>query len=151
GDPLVTAASVPLGRPWGAARIWLLDPRLHPVPPGVSAEIHLAGPSLARGYRGRPDLTAAAFIPCPWGEPGERLYRTRPPARPRAAGSLDFCGRIDNQVKTRGFRIEPEEIAAVLAGHSAVRQVVVVAREVGPLEMRLIAYYVSAGEPAPAA
>jgi amino acid adenylation domain-containing protein len=150
GDPLVTTKVVPLGRPWCGARIWLLDPSLCPVPSGVVGEMHIAGP-LARGYVGRPDLTAAAFIPCPFGGPGERLYRTGDLGRYRTDGTLEFSGRVDNQVKIRGFRIEPEEIAAVLSGQPAVREAVVVASEVASGERRLVAYFVAGREPVPGA
>src|SRR6185369_9119712 len=120
---LALAAGTELGRPLAGTTVHLLDSRLAPVPPGVAGEIFLGGSGVTRGYLRRPDLTAAVFLPDPWGAPGARLYRTGDRARWRRDGldgSLEFLGRVDNQVKLRGFRIEPGEIEAVLADHPAV-------------------------------
>jgi amino acid adenylation domain-containing protein len=115
-----------IGRPVDGTRAYLLDRRLRPVPMGVPGEVALAGSGLARGYLGRPELTAERFLPDPFAaEPGSRLYRTGDLARHLPSGELRFLGRIDHQVKVRGFRIELGEIETVLREHPAVREAVV--------------------------
>lgn len=141
---LAGRSTVPIGSPAAHSRIYLLDSALQPVPVGVTGEIHIAGAGLARGYRNRPDLSAEKFIPDPWGLPGARMYKSGDLARYLADGSIEFLGRIDEQVKIRGFRIEPGEIQAALANLPAVQEALVLVREDGNREKRLIAYWIPA-------
>ena len=141
----------PIGRPIPGTRVYLLDPFLQPVPPGVPGEIHIGGEGLPRGYVNRPELTAEKFVPDPFGDvPGARLHRTGDLARFRPDGSLEFLGRIDHQVKVRGFRIELGEVETVLGQHPAVRQVLATVWEEEPGERILLAYLVANGPRVPA-
>ncbi|MDZ7286756.1 MAG: amino acid adenylation domain-containing protein, partial [candidate division KSB1 bacterium] len=135
--------TVPIGRPFANVQLYVLDARLRPVPIGVPGELHIGGAGVARGYLNRPDLTAEKFIPHPFSrELGARLYKSGDLARWRPDGRLEFLGRLDQQVKVRGFRIEPGEIEACLKQHPAVREAVVVARAEAPNERQLVAYLV---------
>jgi amino acid adenylation domain-containing protein len=135
----------PIGRPISNNRVYILDRHLQPVPIGVPGQLHVGGAGLARGYRNRPELTAEKFIPNPFNKhPGARLYQTGDLVRWLPDGQIEFLGRMDNQVKVRGQRIEPGEIEAVLARHHGVRESVVVACEDSQGENRLAAYVVPA-------
>src|SRR6185295_17451575 len=153
----------PIGRAVGDNRLLVLGPHLELLPRGVPGELYLGGAGLARGYLGKPDLTAGAFLPDPFsgeagarqvdpdGALGARLYRTGDLVRFRPDGQLEFLGRADRQVKVRGFRIEPGEVEAQIAEHPGVREAVVVPFEAAPRDVRLAAYVVAAGPDAPSA
>jgi amino acid adenylation domain-containing protein len=150
--PAGRGQEVPIGRPTVNSRIYLLGPDLQPLPQGAAGMLFVSGRGVARGYHGRPDLTAERFLPDPWSAvPGARMYSTGDLAVHRPNGEIEYRGRRDDQVKIRGFRIEPGEIELVLAQHPAVRQAVVAVREDARRESALAAYVVAAGDPRPAA
>ncbi|MEV3967397.1 non-ribosomal peptide synthase/polyketide synthase [Streptomyces sp. NPDC050698] len=141
GDTL--PAALPIGRPLDDTRAYVLDGALQPQPPGVPGELYLAGAGLARGYIGRPGATAARYLADPYGPPGGRMYRTGDIVRWSADGDLHFVGRADDQIKIRGFRVEPAEIEARLTAHPVIAEAVVsVSRHEG--RKRLVAHLVPA-------
>jgi amino acid adenylation domain-containing protein len=140
---------VTIGKPLPNVQVYVLDEQLRPCPVGVPGELYLGGVGVARGYLGRPALTADRFIPDPYGgRSGARLYRTGDLGRWQEEGELEYLGRSDEQVKVRGVRIEPGEVEAALREHPGVTEAVVVARDDGGAGKRLVAYFVPApGEP----
>ncbi len=145
GGELPGDGMVPIGRAFPNTGILLLDRDMQLVPAGTPGEIAIAGEGLARGYLGRPDMTAARFVPHPFSTaPGERLYRTGDLGRYMPDGTIEMLGRIDQQVKLRGFRIELAEVESVLAGHPMVKDAAAAIREDRPGDRRLVGYVVAA-------
>ncbi|MGV9632823.1 amino acid adenylation domain-containing protein [Nocardia rhamnosiphila] len=141
--PMRPGRPVPLGHPVRGMRLFLLDSRLRPVPPGTPGELYVSGPGVARGYLGRHGLTAARFVASPYGRRGERMYRTGDLVVADRTGRLRFLGRADDQVKLRGFRIELSEIDHVLRGHPGVRSALTVVHTDAHARQRLAAYLVA--------
>lgn len=140
----------PLGLPLANTALYVVDQYMQPVPVGVPGELCVAGVGLALGYLRRPELTAERFVRNPFSaDPDARLYRTGDLARYRADGVVEFLGRSDSQIKIRGYRVETGEIETALLGHSAIRDVVVVSRDVAPNDTKLVAYLVARGDSRP--
>ncbi|MFI8966493.1 amino acid adenylation domain-containing protein [Streptomyces sp. NPDC053493] len=140
-----SGGSVPIGRPVDGMRVYVLDDRLRPVPPGVTGELYLSGANVAHGYLDRPGLTAERFVADPFDVPGTRMYRTGDLVRQDREGLLTHVARADDQVKLRGFRVEPGEVAAALRALPGVTAACAVVREDAPGRRRLVAYAVTGG------
>jgi len=143
-DSLRGLTRVPIGAPVPNTTLHVLGPTMVPVPIGVPGELHIGGVQVAHGYLGRPRLTAERFLPDPFGPPGARLYKTGDRARWRPDGTIEYLGRLDDQVKLRGLRIELGEIATVLREQPGVEDAAVIVREDRPGDQRLVGYIVGA-------
>lgn len=134
--------TMPIGKPVANTSVYVLDKQMAPVPLGVTGELYIGGDGVSRGYRKQADLTAARFVPDPWGTPGSRMYRTGDLVRYRPDGTLEFLGRADEQVKLRGHRIELGEIETMLRQHPSISEAVVAIKELTPGDSCLVAYLV---------
>ncbi|GCF09825.1 hypothetical protein KDI_33890 [Dictyobacter arantiisoli] len=142
-DPQRWATLPPIGRPINNTQIYVLDADMQPMPVGIAGELYIGGHNLARGYLARPELTAERFVAHPFAqEPGSRLYKTGDLARYRSDGNIEFLGRIDQQVKLRGFRVEPGEIEAVLTSHPSIKDSIVIVHKEHATASHLTAYVV---------
>ncbi|WP_292865633.1 non-ribosomal peptide synthetase [Nostoc sp. LPT] len=138
-----TSGSIPIGKAIANTQLYILDQYLQPVPMGVPGELHIGGLGLARGYLNQPELTALKFIPNPFSkQKGDRLYKTSDLARYLPSGDIEYIGRIDNQIKIRGFRVELGEIETLISQHPAVRETVVVVSEESVNSKQIVAYVV---------
>src|SRR5262249_1727467 len=146
GEGSPRGGGMPIGKPIANIRMYVLDGQGEPVPVRVPGELYIGGVGVARGYWGKPELTAGKFVPGRLGGvEGARIYRTGDRVRFLEDGNLEFLGRIDHQVKIRGYRIEPEEVEAVLSGCAGVQKAIVVVREDVPGEKQLVGYVAAPG------
>lgn len=143
------AMTVPIGRPIANTRVYVLDNRLSPVPLGVAGELYISGAGVSRGYLNQPEETAARFIPDPFSNGSGRLYKTGDLVKYLTDGTIEFLGRVDHQVKVRGFRVELGEIEATLREHPTVREAVAVVQRDSAIDERLVAYLVGSGAKPP--
>ena len=149
-DTAATGANVTIGRPVANTRLYVLDREHRPLPVGVAGELFIGGENLAQGYVGLDDITQELFIPDPFANSGQRLYKTGDRARFREEGCLEYLGRVDHQLKVRGFRVEPGEIESVLASHPAIESAVVFIDDSAALDNELSSLLDSVGESAAA-